>query len=332
MNYLYTMTQGGEFVRDEKTGKTEPPANDPILRYPVHALDNQQLLPAGTVLTEETMHALASSLKDNRGTEQCSLLSHDATEKHILTFFKTPPYHTIFADRELVGEILQLMNHIHIAPPLLQSLDYFKKYDFYTYRHILMVSALTTLLAKDLVADYKDQIREMATGPTHDVGKLSIPLHVLKKSSPLTRTERNILQHHTLTGYVLLSYYCRDPLNLAAQVARDHHERRNGSGYPCGKLLKDFMIEIIACCDIYDALISPRPYRPVSYDNRTALEEITAIAERDEISRDIVRALIALNRGGRRNFREIELSHEKRGAPPPGNVYGMTSDTNDEKT
>ena len=331
MDYLYTMTQGGEFVRDEKTGKAEPPSDDPVLGYPVHALDNQLLLPEGTALTEETMRALAFSLKSNGETEKYSLLSHDSTGKNILTFFKTPPYHTIFADRELVGEILQLMNHIRIAPPLLQSLDYFKKYDFYTYRHILMVSALTTLLAKDLVADYKDQIQEMATGPTHDVGKISIPLHILKKSSPLTQSERDILQHHTLTGYVLLSYYCSDPLNLSVLVARDHHERRNGSGYPCGKMLKDFMVEIIACCDVYDALISPRPYRPVSYDNRTALEEITALAERNEISRDIVRALIALNRRGRRNFREIELSHEKRGVPPPGNVYGMTSDTNDKK-
>jgi HD-GYP domain-containing protein (c-di-GMP phosphodiesterase class II) len=47
------------------------------------------------------------------------------------------------------------------------------------------------------------------------------------------------------------------------------------------------MVEIIVACDVYDALVSPRPYRPVSYDNRTALEEIINMAEKNQIGWEV---------------------------------------------
>lgn len=56
----------------------------------------------------------------------------------------------------------------------------------------------------------------------------------------------------------------------------------DGSGKPRGIRLRDRMVEIIVACDVYGALVSPRPYRPVSYDNRTALEEITKMAENNQ--------------------------------------------------
>jgi hypothetical protein len=123
---------------------------------------------------------------------------------------------------------------------------------------------------------------------------------------------------------VLLSYYSGDAEDLAARVARDHHERRNGTGYPRNVRLADPLVEIVAACDVYDALVSSRPYRPISYDNRTALEEITQMAEQGEIGWEVVKALVALNRRSRPRFTEVEVSRERRGAAPPGNVYGVT--------
>jgi len=81
-----------------------------------------------------------------------------------------------------------------------------------------------------------------------------------------------------------------------------------------------------AVSDVYDALISLRPYRPVSYDNRTALEEITGMAERNEIGWDVVKALIAHNRKDKPHYSEVAISTEKRGTPPGGNVYGVTAE------
>ena len=82
-------------------------------------------------------------------------------------------------------------------------------------------------------------------------------------------------------------------------------------------------MEIVTVSDVYDALISSRPYRPIAYDNRTALEEITAMAERNEIGWNVVRALVARNRKSKPHHNECEVSVEKRGTSPPGNVYGV---------
>jgi HD-GYP domain-containing protein (c-di-GMP phosphodiesterase class II) len=126
-----------------------------------------------------------------------------------------------------------------VVSPLLESLDYFKKYDFYTYRHILIVLALTALMCQDLVVDYQELMEEIAAGAMHDIGKICVPMQILKKSSPLTQTERAILEHHTAAGFVLLCYYHQYSQHLAAITARDHHERKDGSGYPLGIQLND---------------------------------------------------------------------------------------------
>jgi HD-GYP domain-containing protein (c-di-GMP phosphodiesterase class II) len=83
------------------------------------------------------------------------------------------------------------------------------------------------------------------------------------------------------------------------------------------------LIEIVAVTDVYDALISTRPYRPISYDNRTALEEITAMAEGGQFNWKIVKALVALNRASKPHFDDCIISLEKRGTPPPRNTYGI---------
>jgi len=186
-----------------------------------------------------------------------------------------------------------------------------------------MVFVLSILLAKDLIPDYQECILLSATGPTHDIGKICVPLHILKKTTPLTKRERSFLEHHAAASYVLLCYYYRDVQHLACRVALDHHERRDGSGYPQGILLKDSMVEIVAVSDIYDALIKPRPYRSAPYENRPALEEITEMAQQNKIGWDVVKALIAHHRKSKPSYSEITISVEKRGSPPSYNVYGM---------
>ena len=102
------------------------------------------------------------------------------------------------------------MEKINLILPVLQSLDYFKQHDSYTYRHILMVFALSTLLSMDFLPDHEERLKGIAAGPTHDIGKICVPLNILKKTTPVTKTELNKLRHHSIAGYVLLSYYLRD--------------------------------------------------------------------------------------------------------------------------
>ncbi len=295
------------------------------IHHPVITLDSQHLLPAGSVLSEKTINNLILSNK-TKTYEQQSLMQYSTIKNDLHDLFNQSPYNIIFLDRKNTVDILNVMESVKTVAPVLQSLDYFKHYDFYTYRHVITVFALCTLLAKDLLHDYQEWVKESTSGPSHDIGKVCVPLDILKKSDPLTHEELGILNHHSAAGYILLSYYFQDSNHISANVARDHHERRDGSGYPCGIQLTDSVVEIIAVCDIYDALISPRPYRPVAYDNRTAIEEITRMAENNVIGWEAVKALVAHNRKDNPRHDECKVSSEKRGAPPPGNVYGITAE------
>jgi len=295
------------------------------LRHPIRTLDNQLLFPPETLLTEEALDAVIDSRRAD-SYQTCPLLSYGSVREDCLNFLSLPPYATIFGDKKEIDDLLNIFETVHFSIPILQSLDYFKQHDLYTYTHVLMVFAWSTLLAKDLIPDYEECIRLAATGPTHDIGKICVPLPILKKTTPLTKSERGFGEHHALAGYVLASYYCKDMQHLACKVALDHHERRDGSGYPRGRVLRDPMVEIIAVSDIYDALLKPRPYRSGPYDNRTALEEITEMAKQNKIGWDVLKALVAHNRKSKPHFEEVTISAEKRGTPPSYNVYGIIAE------
>jgi HD-GYP domain-containing protein (c-di-GMP phosphodiesterase class II) len=277
------------------------------------------------VLTPETLKETVSRRKEGEDA-RVPILEYPTIRQDLLECIREGPYRLIFDDPPTVEEILRLSAKTRIALPLIQSLDYFKEHDPYTYLHILRVFALSTLLARTLVKDAQALHLETTAGPLHDVGKICVPLGVLKKTDPLTRTERKMLEHHTVAGYVLLAYYLRDRGGFLAKVAKEHHERKDGSGYPEGMLLEDPNVEIIVVADLYDALISSRPYRPTAYDNRTALEEITRMASRGELSWGVVKALVAINRRTKPRYDECVVSTEERGTPPEENVYGIVVD------
>lgn len=294
------------------------------LQYPIHTLDGRELVPSGTELTEDVLKEVIAS-NSRETARSMSLMQFGTVRDDIFHFFANPPYKIIFDNHEDTEDVINVMEQVILPVPVLESLEYFREHDFHTYRHMLMIFALSTLLGKILVPDYQRRIHNATAGPSHDLGKICVPLDILLKRDPLTREERNNLFQHPVAGYVLLCYYSKDINNFSARVARDHHERCDGSGYMRGIKLKDPMVEIVAASDVYDALISPRPYRPTSFDNRTALEEITAMAQRGQISWEVLQALVSLNRKDKPDFRSFKVSLEKRGTPPPDNSYGRTA-------
>lgn len=292
------------------------------LEYPIFTFDQQELLSAGAMLPAETIAELISA--DNVIEESYSLFTYGRAKKDLFRFISQPPYNNIFSNPKMNDVVLKNLERVILPLPVLDALYHFRRMDFYTYRHILMVSALSTLLVEQLVSDQKEKAKELIAGSTHDIGKLCVPVDILKKEKPLTAPEREALKHHTLAGFVLLSYYFQDVQHFAARVARDHHERKDGSGYPRGIRLADPMIDIITVSDIYDALIAQRPYRPESFENRTALEEIASQANSGKISIKVVQALIAVNRISKPHYSECKISTERRGKAPTQNVYGIT--------
>jgi len=300
------------------------------LSFPVVTLDGQLLLPAGTLLTEQVLAEVAAAGR-LVPRDQVVLLGYGSFREDLRRCLLMTPYQEVFGDIQEVDDLTRRMESVALPRPLLHALDHFRAHDFHTYRHILTVFALAMLVGEDIMPGYQQRPGGDVTGPSHDFGKLCIPLSILKKSSPLTRVERSLLNHHPLAGQVLLTYYFGDHLHPAVSVARDHHERRDGTGYPRGIANLDPIVELVATCDVYDALLSPRPYRPLAYDNRSALEELTTLAEQGKLGWEFVTALVARNRKGHPDATKVTISRDRRGSRPIGNCYGILADEGEQQ-
>ncbi len=141
--------------------------------------------------------------------------------------------------------------------------------------HIARISALCHRLA--LAAGMSPAEAELVqrASAMHDVGKIAIPDEVLRKPGPLDPLEREVMQRHTTAGSDMLAG-SRSPLvQMAEVIARTHHERWDGAGYPAGLASEDIPLvgRICAICDVFDALVSNRPYK-TAWPVEDALAEI----------------------------------------------------------
>ena len=289
----------------------------------VQTLGNRVLLSEGTEVDTECIEELIST--SNNSYQKFKLMEYGTVRRDLEKALAVDNYRPLFPDKGTVNAVLSDMAEVELIEPVLKMLDFFKAHDPYSYRHFLTVYALSTLIARTLMPDDRERRRLIETGPTHDFGKTSVPMRILRKSTALTVKETNIVRGHAVFGYVLLSYYHADPSCLSSVIARDHHERLNGMGHPRGIELTDKIVEIVSVCDVFDALLSPRPYRPISYDKRTAIEEITSLAGQGEFSWDIVKALISHNRKNKPHYEDVVVTRNNRGVPPAGNMYGKTA-------
>ncbi len=130
----------------------------------------------------------------------------------------------------------------------------------------------------------------------HDIGKIRVPDHVLSTPGKLTDEQWQVLKQHTVWGAEFLENH--GGFELAATVARSHHERWDGTGYP-DELSGDDIPEgatIVAVADAFDAITSDRPYRGRQTIDE-AVQEIIAFSG-EQFSPRVVAALSRLHENG----------------------------------
>jgi putative nucleotidyltransferase with HDIG domain len=134
--------------------------------------------------------------------------------------------------------------------------------DTSTEEHTRRVALLAVEIGEQLGLS-PTRLRSLAIGGLlHDIGKLSVPNGILQKPGPLDDGEFAVIKLHPERGRELLNELGGFD-DSVKRLVLDHHERLDGSGYPRGLVATDLDLEtrILAVCDVYDALVSPRVYR-----------------------------------------------------------------------
>jgi len=129
--------------------------------------------------------------------------------------------------------------------------------------HVIRMSHYTRLLAIACGLD-EDEVDDLFNAaPMHDIGKIGIPDRILQKPAKLDDDEWRVMQNHPTIGADIIGRHATGMLAVACQVAQNHHEKWDGSGYPHGLQGEQIPLagRIVAVADVFDALTSVRPYK-----------------------------------------------------------------------
>lgn len=149
--------------------------------------------------------------------------------------------------------------------------------DEYTFKHSVDVATMAMIIAKKHGLKQQEIYEIGISGLLHDVGKSKIPNEVLNKPGKLNDMEFALMKQHTLFGYAIL----KDKQDISSSISMgvlQHHEKINGKGYPLGTPENKISqyARILSVADIYDALVTERPYKS-AFSQRDAVEMIMSM-------------------------------------------------------
>ena len=145
-----------------------------------------------------------------------------------------------------------------------------------TGHHVKRIGHYCRLLATAMHFESPVDDAMFHASPMHDIGKIGIPDHVLLKAGNLSPEEWTIMKTHCALGASILASGTSPYVRMGAEIAQNHHERWDGSGYPNGLKGEEIPLSarIMQICDVYDALRCQRPYK-AAMDHARAVEIIS---------------------------------------------------------
>ena len=183
-----------------------------------------------------------------------------------------------------------LMKAINDNDAIAVDISALKISDEYTFKHSVDVATMSMIVGKKHGLSDKEVYDIGISGLLHDVGKSKIPNFILNKAGKLTDDEFEMIKQHTLFGYEIL----KDKQELTNSIklgVLQHHEKINGRGYPMAveedKI--NLFARIISVADIYDALVTERPYKK-PFTPRDAVEMIMSMT--GELDINVMRSFL----------------------------------------
>jgi HD-GYP domain-containing protein (c-di-GMP phosphodiesterase class II) len=152
-----------------------------------------------------------------------------------------------------------------------------KTSDEYTFKHSVDVATIGMVLGKSMGLSQTEIYEIGITGLLHDVGKTKVPIEILNKPGRLDDDEFAIMKQHSVFGYRIIKER-NDYNDSIALGVLQHHEKMNGKGYPIGVDAAKICpyAKILSVADIYDALVTERPYKS-AFSQRDAVEMIMSM-------------------------------------------------------
>jgi len=178
-----------------------------------------------------------------------------------------------------------LMKAIDENDAIAVDISALKVSDEYTFKHSVDVATMAMIVAKKLNMSKEDIYDIGIAGLLHDIGKSKIPNEILNKPGSLTEEEFEVMKQHSVFGYRILQAN-KDIKESIKLAVLQHHEKINANGYPMGVGAEQICAyaKILSVVDIYDALVTERPYKE-GFSPRDAVEMLMAMtAELDIVS------------------------------------------------
>ncbi|MBR8661686.1 MULTISPECIES: HD-GYP domain-containing protein [Bacillales] len=269
------------------------------LARPIYAENGTVLVGAGVELTQRMLDRLkqmniATLYIQDKRTDDIVLETpvSEQTRREAMSVIQTAfrsvhefphKWQQVFSDKQLGRQLRQVLSRVsdelRACRSAMNLLADVCASDHYIFSHSFNVTLYATALA--IKSGFSErEVLEIGIGAMmHDIGKMAIPDEILKKPNRLTPEEYEVMKKHAEYGFELLRRQEDIPL-LSAHCAYQHHERLNGTGYP--RRLKGGEIhpyaQLVAVCDVFDALTTHRIYRP-SLLPHEAMEKLFAGTE-----------------------------------------------------